>query len=298
MSLQPISALKVLKPGLYCAIQDAGRFGYRHLGVPISGAADRHSMIFANSALHNPIQTPVLEIYGRGAEFEVLHPITIMVAGAKTILSIDGKKQDCTSPINLQIGQTLKIEELLLGFATYIAVIGGWVIDPIMGSVSTLHNTHLLPFKKNDVIYIHITNQENKVNYAKMAPIHIDIQKRIEVMPGPEWEILTADSRNSLNTSEYQITKDSNRMGYRLSGIPLARSRNIEMLTSAVCPGTIQLLPDGQLILLMRDCQTTGGYPRILVVEESDLNQLAHRVPGDSVVFLLNTNSRSQLPLL
>ncbi len=288
MNPKSIPALKIIRPGIYSAIQDFGRFGFRHLGVPCSGASDRQSMMYVNFILHNPNNSPVLEIFGQGIEVETLNPVTIAISGGSAFVTVDSTPTDISKPVKLSAGQRLKIEKLLLGAVVYLGIRGGFTAEPIMGSVSTIHGSHLRPLSKNEIVYAIDESEHTTINRGNLTPIKIDISKPIRVTIGPEFEFLDSNAQLLLLTSTFTITKDSSRMGYRLKGERLRQNNPTDMLTSAVAPGVIQLLPDGQLIILMRDCQTTGGYPRVLVVSESDINQLAHRSPGNSVIFKLN----------
>lgn len=284
----PIPVLKVLKPGVYCALQDTGRFGYRHLGVPYSGAMDRHSYLYANQQVGNFMEAPELEIYGSGTVFLVLSNCILFICGAESEISINGDAVQTSSSFFVYVGQKIKIEKIVSGARLYISVNGGFYSTSVMSSFSTLKGTHLIPFKKNDIIYKVPVEVVGKQKLAGIRNFKINKKDKIQVLPGPEYNWLSDTSMEVLESNHFLITHNSNRMGYRLLGHPLQKNNQKEMLTSAVLPGTVQLLPDGQLIVLMRDCQTTGGYPRILQVEELGICQLAQRLPGEEVTFQLD----------
>ena len=258
--------IRIIRPGIFCALQDIGRFGYRHLGVPCSGASDRASMIYVNAILQNRPETPVLEIFGAGSIFEIISSCTVCFGGAKALIRLNGQEFDFSKPHKCSSGDIIKIEKLSSGTILYLGISGGFYAPPVMDSVSYLKDTHLMALKSGDILYAHI---------------------RIHVFKGPEFDILSNESKAEIFEESFRITPQSNRMGYRLQGHPMSKLSTIEMLTSAVTPGVVQLLPDGQMIILMRDCQTTGGYPRILITDESDINQLAQRSPGDTVHFAI-----------
>lgn len=287
MSSVKLPVFKIIRPGIFCAVQDFGRFGFRHLGVPCSGVSDRQSMIYANFLVNNRPDKPVLEVFGQKCEIEILNPVNIAVSGATAQLLLDGIISDFSVARCVVPGQKLKIEKLINGAISYIAVSGGFEAEPVMGSVSTLTGTHLRPLLKNEVVFAAISEDLPSKNLGHLKPLNIDINSQINVQKGPEFDMLDENSKIRLFEDVYRITKNSNRMGYRLDGNPLQRINLNDILTSAVAPGVVQLLPDGQLILLMRDCQTTGGYPRILICGESDINQIAHRSPGDTIRFKL-----------
>ncbi len=283
--MEPLPVLKVLKQGAYCALQDTGRFGLRHLGIPYSGAMDRHSYLFANLRLGNHIDAAELEICGQGSIFMILADCVLFISGAENEITLDGFQINTSEPISVFIGQTLKIEKIYSGARLYMSIKGGFYTKSVMNSISTLNGTHLVPMKKNDIIYKISGQIIDKQNLAGIRNIDIDKICKIPALPGPEYNWLSKVSMDMLESQHFTISHTSNRMGYRLFGAPLQKINHQEMLTSAVIPGTIQLTPDGQLIILMRDCQTTGGYPRILLVEEWGISQLAQRLPGEKVVF-------------
>jgi len=283
--MESLPVLKVLKHGVYCALQDKGRFGYRHLGIPYSGAMDRHSFLYANQRLGNNADAGELEIFGQGSVFMILADCVIFITGAQHEITIDGLRFTTTDPISVFEGQILKIEKIYAGARLYISIKGGFYSTPIMNSISTLNGTHLRPLKKNDIVYKISGQTKDKKSLAGIRNIEINKICKIPVLPGPEYFWLSQASMDVLESQYFTISPTSNRMGYRLFGAPLQKINQQEMLTSAVMPGTVQLTSDGQLIILMRDCQTTGGYPRILQVEEWGINQLAQRLPGDDVVF-------------
>ena len=285
MKIAVHQVIKIIRPGIFCALQDIGRFGFRHLGVPCSGASDRQSMMYVNGLLRNPPDTPVLEIFGQGGKFEVMSDSVICFAGAEAMITLNGQLKDFSKPITCRPGEAIHIEKLISGAILYLGISGGFYTSPVMDSVSYLKDTHLMALKSGDILYAHIRNQYMTGSGASLKPLDINKTKSIQVYKGPEYDILSNESKADIFEKSFQITSQSDRMGFRLAGKPLPKSAEKEMLTSAVSPGSVQLLPDGQLIILMRDCQTTGGYPRILIVNEHDINQLAQRSPGDNVCF-------------
>lgn len=287
-SNEPVAVLKILNKGIYCALQDAGRFGYRHLGVPCSGAMDRYSLMYVNNQLNNPVNAPVLEVAGNGFTFIALRDVLLFFSGAGCEITVDSFRSETSALIKLNGGQTLKIEKINVGARVYIGIKGGFCASPVMDSISTLEGTHLRELKKNEFIFSKNVSLLKEKKNGHLKKFKINKNQKIYVSPGPEFAFLTEDSIKLVLSEHFLITKNSNRMGYRLFGKPLSSIKSNEILTSSVMPGTVQLLPDGQLIALMRDCQTTGGYPRILQIEESGINQLAQRLPGEEVVFQIN----------
>jgi len=283
--MERLPVLKILRKGLYCALQDVGRFGYRHVGIPCSGAMDRHSFIYSNYQLGNNLNAAQLEIYGQGAVFLVLLDCILYLAGAEVVFTVDGLIKQTSDPIAVFSGQELCIKRVVLGTRLYIAVKGGFYNTPVMESISTLEGTHLRPLEKDHIIFKENDNICKKSSSVGIRKLKIDKSGKIPVLPGPEFHLLDKYSILDLTSKRFGISESSDRMGYRLLGNPLKNIQVKDILTSAVMPGTVQLTPDGQLIILMRECQTTGGYPRILQLEEWGISQLAQRSPGDDVVF-------------
>jgi biotin-dependent carboxylase-like uncharacterized protein len=292
MESSRIPVIKIQKPGIYCCIQDFGRFGFRHLGIPCSGASDRMSMISANAKLQNKPNAPVLEIFGQNVVIEILSPVRLAMAGATSIISVDSKTTDFNQPQNLTKGQVLHIEKLLIGYVTYVAIEGGFDEKPVMGSVAPLSGTYLKPLTKDSILFKTMAVKRQIEMNSRLVPIQISMDAPIKVSPGPEFNLLDDEAIRTLLHATFVISKTSSRMGYRLIGPSIIDTQKHEMLSSAVTPGVVQWLPDGQLIILMRDCQTTGGYPRILVVEEHDINQLAQRCACNEVKFFCSEATR------
>lgn len=289
MEIAVKQTIRIIRPGTFCALQDIGRFGYRHIGVPCSGASDRHSMMYVNTLLNNVPETAVLEIFGSGFEMEVVSDCVICFSGAQGMISLNGSETDFSKPKKCHAKDVIKINKLFNGNIVYLGVLGGFFTTSVMDSISYLKDTHLTNLNAGDILYTHINAAQETMNHprqnASIKPLLIDKNKSLSVHQGSEFDILSPSSQKEIFNQHYSITASSNRMGFRLSGAPLEKKFDFEMITSAVAPGVVQLLPDGQLIILMRDCQTTGGYPRVLLLHESDINQLAQRTVGDKVCF-------------
>ena len=280
--------IKVISAGIYAALQDAGRYGHRHLGVPVSGAMDTQSLYYVNHVLQNNINSPAIEILGHGAKFEILEEVRLCVSGASGIIHLYGKNTTPHQPFFAKKGQILYIQKIITGARFYLGISGGFFAEPVMQSVSTINGTHLGPLKKNEVLRRNIDEIRGNSQNSRLIHHTIDKTKPIQALHGPEYHFLSETSAANLMNATYTITNENNRMGYRLSGPALYTVvAHNNLLTSAVLPGTVQLLPGGQLILLMRECQTTGGYPRVLQVEEASINQLAQRWASDSIRFLI-----------
>jgi len=290
------NCIEVIKPGLYTTIQDRGRYAYRHWGVPVGGAMDQHSFRFVNACLGNIPYEAVIEVTMIGPELFFHGSALICISGADAQIFLDNEIVPMNQVLLVRSGQTLKYGRFLNGCRSYIAIMGGFDIAPVLGSLSPMEDTHLRPFQKADRLPLKL-HQETDKDFSLLdfklhhgvQPMNIDSSTAIRVSYGPEWGWLSVDSHTLLSEAAFTISAHADRMGYRLKGPDLERDHTEELLSSAVMPGTVQLLPDGQLVILMRSCQTTGGYPRILQADEESINILAQRRPGEQVKFLVDS---------
>lgn len=278
-------AIEILSPGMQTTIQDEGRFGMRRYGVPIAGSMDRRSAFLANALLGNDRNAPLLEITLLGPKLRFLQETRIALSGADLSPMVDGQALRMNASITLQAGAVLSFGPTKYGCRAYLAVAGGLQGFPSLGSVS-MTGLDFPPLKKGNTLFLKTAGQPPSRIPARVRPdlSHFQ-QNEIHVMPGPEYDLLSPHSQKELFKNNFTIGTASNRMGYRLSGIHLSLTNPLELLTSAVLPGTVQLTPSGELLLLMRDAQTTGGYPRILQVYEEDLDILAQKKPMETMLF-------------
>ncbi|MEP0986001.1 biotin-dependent carboxyltransferase family protein [Ekhidna sp.] len=276
--------LKVIKSGPLATIQDFGRFGHRRYGIPQSGAMDKEMMKFVNEMVGNPDHFPVVEFALMGLRLEVLESTALAVVGAS--IKLNGLSIDNRGIIAKQ-GDVVEISAPEQVYA-YVGVAGKIEPQAHFGSVSTylmagfggisgrsLKSGDELVSEGASLTIRDLKNIERKIE----SPVIIHVIK------GPEWDILQDD----IQEKSFEVHPSSNRMGIRLKGNKL-NSNYREIATSAVIPGTIQLPSDGQPIVLMNDCQTTGGYPRIGKVVDEDLGRLAQVRAGDNIQFKLISN--------
>jgi biotin-dependent carboxylase-like uncharacterized protein len=283
MDAKPI--FEITKQGVYASLQDTSRIGYGSIGVPFSGPMDEMSHSFVNHKLENKNHSPTLEIYGSGLELIVLSDVKIRIAGAEIEFKVNGVITNTSKTLKIKKASVLTFGKLSKGIWTYLGIKGGFSSTSILGSVSPLKGSPINSFKRGNIIYRNENefNQESKL--LKPEKTRIDYSERIKITPGPEYDVLDEKSKALLINSSFQICNESNRMGYRMKGPKLSKHKEPDILTSAVLPGTVQLLTSGQLIVLMKDCQTTGGYPRVLQIEKMSINQLAQRPPLSEINF-------------
>jgi len=277
--------IKVLSPGFFTSVQDEGRFGYGKFGVPTSGAMDRYSAKLANHILSNKDNDALLEITLGRCNLLFNSQAIISISGADFSPEINNQKVRLNTSIAIHQGDILTFNKPTYGVRCYLAVKGGFQTEVVLNSRSFYEGiTRQNRVKKNDELAIKSYDFSliKSVSSVKVQPSHFKCTT-IEVYTGPEYNLLTDIQKEQFSKTLFTISKENSRMGYRLQ-------EHIEndlgsLLTSAVLPGTVQLTPSGKLIILMRDCQVTGGYPRILQLTESSINNLAQKTTGDTFTF-------------
>ena len=277
--------IKVLSPGFFTSVQDEGRFGYGKFGVPTSGAMDRYSAKLANHILSNKDNDALLEITLGRCNLLFNSQAIISISGADFSPEINNQKVRLNTSIAIHQGDILTFNKPTYGVRCYLAVKGGFQTEVVLNSRSFYEGiTPENRVKKNDELAIksYDISLIKSVSSVKVQPSHFKCTT-IEVYTGPEYNLLNDIQKEQFSKTLFTISKENSRMGYRLQ-------EHIEndlgsLLTSAVLPGTVQLTPSGKLIILMRDCQVTGGYPRILQLTESSINNLAQKTTGDTFTF-------------
>ena len=275
--------IKVIKSGFFTSIQDQGRFGYRQYGVPISGAMDKYSCDFANAILGNTKDAAVLEITMVGPILQFTKQTRIVISGAVMNPKVNNVSVAMNSVIYVKANDILSFGMLTKGCRSYVAVKGGIISDMYFGSKSMFNNisesTHL-----SEGEALNYTEDNDLFN---MSNAHVKYDNTLfnsnclEVIKGPEFYKLSEKLVEKLLNSTLKVSKLNNRMAYQLE--PLIENTLEPILTSPVLPGTVQLTPKGQLIILMRDCQTTGGYPRIFQLTENSINSLSQKITGNNL---------------
>lgn len=287
------AAIAVLKPGALSTFQDLGRVGYQQLGVPANGVMDERAHRLANALVGNAQDTATLEITLMGPTLRFDAATAVAVCGADLDASIDGTPLPTAQACVVPAGATLSFGKRKSGLRAYLAVAGGFALDPVMNSHSTFvrggyGGMQGKPLRKADVIGLRAPRAAlpEALPQARFAAgIVAAPEAPLRVVRGREWDAFSADAQAAFTSTAFRIGAQSDRMGYRLEGPALALSSPREMWSEAVAFGTIQVPPDGQPIVLMADRQTTGGYPKIAHVCAVDLPRLAQRMPGESVRF-------------
>ena len=288
------AVLEVLESGAFVTVQDLGRPGYRKYGVPVSGALDPLSLRAANALLGNEPGAAGLEIFVQGPTLKVLSsPVRIALAGqiAAKIETAQGKnfQAEAQTTATLFPGDTVRIGRLAGGVA-YVGFSGGIRVPPVLGSRSTYSRARLggldgRPLAVGGRFPCAAFSGEDRFEMTNRQPLPHS-EGPIRVMPGPQQDSFTAEAMSAFQSKPFTVTSGMDRMGMRLSGPRLAHNgRGAEILSDGVTPGAIQVPGDGQAIVLLADCQTTGGYPKIATVIRADLPRLAHAMPGMELRF-------------
>jgi antagonist of KipI len=273
-----------LTNSILTTVQDLGRAGYRDAGINPSGVMDRTAARLINILLANDEHEAVLEIHFPGPKILFEDNASIALGGADFAARLDGQSIQNWATVAVRKGQVLSFSEKVNANRLYLAVKGGFRIKTWLGSRSTNLKAQRggfegRPLRKNDRLRFNL--KQNRVGAAqelKISPYFVPKYSafpEIRLIPGREFDFLTPLSSEELSRQSFQITGNSDRMGFRLRGEPLYLLEDREMLSSAVTFGTLQLLPSGQIIILMADHQTTGGYPRIGNVVSVDLSLVA-----------------------
>jgi antagonist of KipI len=291
-----MSAIQVIHSGFFTTVQDGGRFGYQKAGVSVGGVMDSFASRLANLLVGNDPNEATLEITMNGPTLRFETDALIAICGGSFRCTLNGESVSMWKPLVARSGDILSIGACQNGYRAYVAFAGGLDIPLVMNSRSTHVQAHIGGFhgralQSGDVLPLRsntLTIPESPIRWgiAFSTRNYINARRKIvRVVEGPEYHMFTEQSQERFFSSTYEVTTQSDRMGYRLQGQALERMTNQEMVSEAVTFGTIQVPKNGQPIVLMADCQTTGGYPRIAQVIRIDLPILAQARPGDLIQF-------------
>lgn len=278
----------VLHPGIYSSIQDLGRSGFADIAMPIGGAMDVYSATVANQLLRNTSTAAVLEMTFGGMQLQFEKEVCICLTGADFNPVINGEAIAMNTVIKAAKGSVLSFGKKRYGVRTYLAVAGGFDTAVVLKSRSFYKGvTERSQLVKGDRLLVQPSEAIGSRTQAKVKVNESHFSSRmLSVSKGPEFELLSERQQAVLLQTVFTISNDNNRVGYRLEA-PLKNSLQ-PILTSGVLPGTVQLTPSGTLLVLMRDCQVTGGYPRVLQLCEAGINRLAQKSTTDRVQFVLS----------
>jgi biotin-dependent carboxylase-like uncharacterized protein len=270
--------IEVIKAGPLTTIQDQGRPGYAHLGVPRSGALDRPAARLANRLVGNPSSAAVLETTLMGCKLRFAIAATVAVTGAAAAVSVDGHK--LSGLLDIPAGGVLEVGRATAGVRSYVAVAGGIPVDPVLGSRSTDTLSGLGPARLADGMLLPMGEPYRDPAWAAHLLPMIADELVLDVRPGPRDDWVAAAE---LYASAYTVSPVSNRVAARLAGPALTRTKAGELPPEGIVLGAVQVPADGQPLIFLADHPTTGGYPVVGVVD--DVTPLAQARPGTKVRF-------------
>jgi antagonist of KipI len=296
-------SLIVRKPGILTTFQDLGRTGGRCFGINPNGAMDPAASRIVNTLVGNEDDVAVIEMHFPGSEIEFDDDTYFAVGGGDFGAMLGEIAVRNWTTVSARKGDVLRFGKKISGERSYLAIAGGIKTDTWLGSSSTNLTAGVGGYggrklQAGDRIECSpMTGPAGLTAGTSVLPRYSKFPT-VRVIAGPEFELLTAPAERSFLSQGFTLTKDCNRMGYRLDGKPLNLLHPFDMVSAAVTFGTVQLLPDGQLIVLMADHQTSGGYPRIANVIPTDLPLLAQCGPGNGVGFTLVSIEEAELSLM
>ena len=271
-------------------VQDLGRRGYQGLGVPVSGPMDAYSHRLANQILGNDPMAAALEITLLGPELVADGDVTCAVAGAEIEFTVDGVAAPRYQPFQLPSGSRIRCGGRGKGTRATLAVRGGFDLPLTLGSRATHLVSRMGPFggralRAGDVLSVGSTGSMGSSGSGTPHPLDLpDGGARVRVVPAAHRERFKDEAWDLLRRTRFIVSPQSNRMGYRLEG-PRLGAPDREMISDATPMGAVQVLPNGEALLLMADRQTVGGYPKIAVLISADLPKAAQLCPGHRVRF-------------
>lgn len=282
---------QVIKPGLLTTLQDLGRHGYQEYGVVVAGAMDDFSLQIANVLVGNKRDDAGLEVTMMGPTLKVLKDAVIAITGGNLSPRVNGQPAPMWKSFAVKEGQLIEFGQPLEGIRSYISVAGGFGLPEVMGSKSTFLKAKIgglngRALEKEDILY----TAEDTASVTGRSLHYDEIPKyqkeiTVRVVLGPHQDAFTDDAVKTFVSSSYEITPQSDRMGYRLKGPELTHKTTADIISEAIPLGGIQVPANGQPIILMADRQTTGGYTRIATVISTDIPLLAQAAPGAVVRF-------------
>lgn len=294
-------SITVLKPGLLTTIQDLGRTHYQAKGIGTSGALDLHSHRLANWLVGNEDNEATIEITLIGPTLLFQCSAVISICGADLSPTLNGIKIDIGRTLQVLNGDVLSFSAIRNGSRAYLAVRGGIHTPSKFGSRSTDIRSQIgghygRPLQAKDQLLISSSYLLHRIQWMLSPELHNHVteNRKVRFTKGKQYGLFTNSSHQAYITSDFQINKDSNRMGIRLNGNPLQLQTKQELVTEGVAHGSVQVPPNGQPIILLSDRQTTGGYPKIAQIASVDLPYLAQKKPGEMVNFEEITLQESQ----
>lgn len=280
--------IEVLRAGPLTTVQDLGRPGLAHLGVGRSGAVDRPSLRLANRLVGNAEGAAALEATLGGLVLRFHAATTVSLTGAPCPVRVGGRERDLHAPVAVAAGEVLELGMPRAGVRTYVAVRGGLDLPPVLGSRATDVLAHLGPEPLRDGDRLAVGAPTGPGPAVDVAPVRaLRSEPVLRVVPGPRADWFVPAALEVLGTGRFEVTAASDRVGVRLAGPALERSRVEELPSEGLVEGAVQVPPDGQPVVFLADHPVTGGYPIVAVVHPDDVPVVAQLRPGQPVRFSL-----------
>ncbi|MDG4836002.1 biotin-dependent carboxyltransferase family protein [Micromonospora sp. WMMD967] len=278
------ATIEVLRAGALTTVQDLGRPGWAHLGVPRSGALDPAALRLANRLVGNPEHAAGLEITLTGCTLRLTRATTVALTGAEVTVQAGARPADTGRPLTVPAGTVLRIGPARQGVRSWLAVAGGIDVTPVLGSraTDTLSGLGPPPLRDGDRLPL-------GQPFGAPAPVDLTVyptpppELRLTLRLGPRDDWFTSTALDRLFGTAYTLSPVSNRVGARLAGAPLPRAVAGELPSEGIVLGAVQVPADGQPLIFLADHPTTGGYPVVGVV--TDVTPLAQARPGTTVRF-------------
>ncbi|MDI6516239.1 biotin-dependent carboxyltransferase family protein [Streptomyces coelicoflavus] len=280
--------LTTVRSGALTTVQDAGRPGHAHLGVPRSGALDAPAMRLANRLLGNDPGAAVLETTLTGCALRPDRDVTVVVGGAPCPVTVDAGPVAWGAPVRVPAGSVLDVGAVTAGVRSYVAVAGGVAVEPVLGSRSTDLLSGLGPDPLRDGDVVAVGAPPRPVPRPAAAPWPgPPAELVLPVRPGPRADWFSPAALRTLTSAAYRVSPHSNRIGLRTEGPPLERASTGELPSEGMVLGAVQVPPDGRPVIFLHDHPTTGGYPVVAVVPEPALAAAAQAAAGTPLRFTL-----------
>ncbi|MER6464032.1 5-oxoprolinase subunit C family protein [Streptomyces sp. NPDC001288] len=280
-------ALVVVRAGALTTVQDRGRPGYAHLGVPRSGALDAPAAALVNRLVGNSGDAAVLETTLDGCAVRPRSTVVVAVGGAPGPVAVGGRPAAWGAPVVVPAGELLEVGAARSGVRSYVAVSGGIAVEPVLGSRSTdlLSGLGPAPLAAGAVLPLGpATGAHARVDVVPQPSPPAELVLRVTLGPRDDW--FTPAAVRTFTSRAYRVSSASNRIGLRTEGPALERARPGELASEGMVLGAVQVPPDGRPVVFLADHPTTGGYPVIAVVRAADLPAAAQAVPGIPVRFV------------
>jgi biotin-dependent carboxylase-like uncharacterized protein len=288
--MKSISNLKVVKTSPGTSIQDLGRNGFSEFGVPYSGALDKRAFNWANHLLRNQENAAMLEIMQPGFKAVFETPALICIAGAKASCTLNQIPIHTHGLIRIQANDVLEIGAFEQGSILYLGIKNGFQTEKILDSGSWYPGiTPKFMVQKGDTLpYTSVDPTFFESNSSARWNSDLYDSELIEVYPGSDWGLLDLEAQGAIFEKRFTLSSLKNRMAVQLE--ELIPNSIAELPTAPVFPGTVQLTSGGKLLILLRDAQVTGGYPRILQLSESAISLISQKKPLQKIRFTFLKN--------